>query len=101
MKKIDQTLINLATILISGVSIFTALTKFNLPETNMSFLGENPFAVKRDIIENVTVWLFSLLALLGLLLQVFKEIHVKTIAERLYKVREYYLVFILGIFIVG
>jgi hypothetical protein len=97
-KRIDQVLINLTTILISGIGVFTAITKFNLPETNMSFWGENPFIIKRDIIENEIVWIFSLLALFGLLLQVLREIHAETISERLYRPHHYYLFFlVLGI----
>lgn len=95
IKRIDKVVINMATILISGVGIFTAVTKFNLPEINMSFLGENPFAIKRDITETTIAWIFSLLALFGLLLQVLREIYAETIPERLYKIRHYYLFFIL------
>ena len=100
MKKLDQVLINLAAILIGGAGIFTAFTKFNLPEVNMSFFGENSFAIKRDIIEDATVWVFSLLALFGLLFQVLREIHAATIPERLYKAYQYYLFFIAGVLII-
>ena len=70
----DKTSINLLTILIAGAGLFGALVKFYSPEVNYSFFGENPFLVKRDIIENTMSWIFTLLALSGLLFQAYKEI---------------------------
>jgi len=61
--KLDKTIINLATILISGTGLFVVLTKFNVPELNMSFVGGNPYAVKRDIIEGVMSFVFTYLTL--------------------------------------
>ncbi|MBM4132404.1 MAG: hypothetical protein FJ245_01425 [Nitrospira sp.] len=67
-------MLNLLSLLIGGSGIFVVLTKFNVPELNMSFFDENPFAIKRDVIENVMTWIFTSLALVGLFLQVGGEI---------------------------
>ena len=45
----DRTILNIVSILIGGAGLVTALTGFNVPQLNMSFWGENPFAVKRDV----------------------------------------------------
>lgn len=70
----DRTQFNLATILIGGAGILTVITHFNVPELNMTFIGENPFAIKRDIIENIITWTFTGLAAFALLFQIFAEI---------------------------
>lgn len=65
----DKIILSVLAIVLSGAGLFVALTKFNVPELNMAFFGENPFAIKRDEIETVMTWPFALLAMLGLLLQ--------------------------------
>jgi hypothetical protein len=80
----DRTLLNLTTILISGAGLFAVLTKFSVPELRMAFFGENPFAIKREQIEFVMTWIFTSLAISGLLVQVFKEILGNEIPERLH-----------------
>lgn len=81
----DKTIINLLTILVSGSGLFVVLTKFNVPELNMLFLGENPYALKRDIIDNVMTWTFTSLALFGLLFQVAGEIFGRDVPERIHR----------------
>lgn len=70
------------------------LTKFNVPELNMSFFGTNPFAIKRDEIESVMTWLFTALALVALLIQVGVVIFNDQIEERLHTTYFYIFVFI-------
>jgi len=94
--KLDQTTINLLTILIGGAGLFSVMTKFYSPEVNYSFFGENPFLVKRDIIEGVLSWVFTSVGFLGLLLQVYKEIYADKIIERKYIARFYFKFFVLG-----
>jgi hypothetical protein len=71
---LDETLLNLTTILVSGAGLFAVLTKFSVPELRMRFFDENPFEIKREEIDLVTTWILTLLALVGLILQAFKEI---------------------------
>ncbi|MDD5259478.1 MAG: hypothetical protein PHD29_05880 [bacterium] len=97
LKMIDSITVNLFTIIISGVGIFTAITKFNIPELNTAFWGKNPFAIKQSIIENTMTLTFSSLAIFGLFLQVLKEIHVNSIPNRLYKTHHYYFILAIGI----
>lgn len=70
----DKTIINILTFLISGSGFFMALTKFNVPQLNQTFLGTNPFLIKRDKIDSVMTGVFTLLAISGLLLQLYSEI---------------------------
>ena len=85
----DRTLINVASILLGGAGLLTVLTGFNVPELNMSFFGQNPFAVKRDAIQNVMNWLFTLVALIGLALQLGAEIWGGQLPERRHEAKSY------------
>ncbi len=96
-KNMDKTLINLFSILVSGAGLFAVLTKYGVPELNMSFLGENPFAFKRDCIASVMNWMFVSLALLGLLLQAFRLIFENFLPERVHQTYFYVIAFLVGI----
>jgi hypothetical protein len=95
---LDRTMVNLLTILVGGAGIFTALTGFNVPELNYSYIGENPFAAKRDAIQNVMTPLFTSLAMIALLLQVLAGIWGERLSERLHS-RRYYLWFSVVVFV--
>jgi len=92
VSNMDKTLINILTLLISGSGFFVALTKFNVPQVNQSFLGTNPFLIKRDKIDSVMTWTFTLLAISGLLLQFYAEILGENIQSRLYT-QHFYIIF--------
>jgi hypothetical protein len=85
----DRTILNLLSLIIGGSGIFVVLTKFNVPELNMSFIRENPFAIKRDAIDNVMTWIFTSLALIGLVLQILGEIWSDRLPGRQYTIRFY------------
>jgi len=70
----DRTTLNIVSIVAGGAGLFVVLTKVNVPELNMTFLGANPFAIKRDAIEGVMTWIFTLLTLAGAVLQLAGEI---------------------------
>jgi hypothetical protein len=95
---LDCTMVNLLTILVGGAGIFTALTGFNVPELNLAYLDQNPFAIKRDAIEDVLTWLFASLAVLALFLQVVAGIWGERLSERVHS-RRYYFWFSVGVFI--
>lgn len=96
-RHIDQTLITLATLLISGTGLFAVLTKFNVPELSMSFWGQNPFVTKRDVIDGVMTWIFTSLAIAGLLLQACALIWGNSILERQHSPQVYGLMFCVGL----
>ena len=85
----DRTILNLLSLTSGGSGLFVVLTKFNVPELNMSFFGENPFAIKRDAIDNVMTWIFTCLALLGVVLQICGEIWSDRFPERQHQIRFY------------
>src|SRR5260370_32735030 len=80
----DRAILNIASLLLGGAGLLTVLTKFNVPELNLLFVGENPFALKRDIIESTMTWLFTCLALSGISLQLIAEIVGERLPARLY-----------------
>lgn len=90
----DKTILDLLTILIAGAGLFAVLTKFDVPQLRSSFLGENPFAIKRDIIESVMTWIFVLLAISGLLIQAYSLI--SKLNERNFSTSFYFKFSILG-----
>jgi hypothetical protein len=62
----------------------------------MSFLGENPFAIKRDAIDSVMTWIFTSLAIIGILIQAFTQIWVKKIPDRQHTTCTYAIGFCVG-----
>lgn len=83
---LDKTLINLSSLIISGAGLYSALTKYSVPQLNNAFWGLNPFAVKRDIIDSVMTTIFTLLTMIGLILQAFLFVFEDRISERQYDV---------------
>ena len=96
---IDRTIINLVTLLVSGMGIFAALTKYSAPELSKSYWGENPFAFKRDKIDAVMTWIFTFLVICGLLFHALTLILVHDIPDRNYGVVTYATVFFTGLFV--
>ena len=94
----DIILINLTSLLLSGTGIFVVFTKFNVPELRSSYFGQNPFMIKSGPIENVTTWVFTILAIIGLVFQAAKEILGDSIPERLHSTRYYSVFFFVGLF---
>lgn len=86
---IDRTLLNIISILFSAAGLFVVLTEFNVPQLNMSFFEENPFALKRDVIETTMKWLFTGVALAGLALQLWAEVWGVHLRNQIYKRRLY------------
>lgn len=72
---VDQTHLNLASVVIGGAGIFAALVKYSVPELNNSFLGANPFEIKRNEIDKILTLVFVFVALVGLLVQVGLQIY--------------------------
>lgn len=97
--KVDKVLLRLLTILISGAGLFAVLTKYSVPEIEMSFWGQNPFMVKRSAIEGTMAWIFTGLAIIGVLVQVVSEIAGDKLAERLHKQRFYSKFFFTGLLV--
>ena len=95
----DRTIINLVTLLISGIGIFAALTKYSAPELSKSYWGENPFALKRDKIDAVMIWIFTFLFAFGLLFHALTLILIHDIPERKYGIVIYATVFFSGLFV--
>ena len=81
--------------LIGGAGLFTVLTGFNVPQLNMSFWGENPYAVKRDVIETTMNWIFAIVALVALMIQLWAEIWGAHLPERSHD-SKYYISFSVG-----
>jgi hypothetical protein len=85
----DRTQYNLFSILLGGVSLFVVLTNFSAPELNEMFLGENPFAIKRDIIEGVMNNIFTVVALIAVSMQLVAEICGENWPARIHKAKYY------------
>lgn len=90
IKKIDKTILNILSGFIVGAGLFAVLTKYKVPEINYSFYGNNPFAIKRDIIDGVLVWYFTIFALSGLILRLISLVCDNNILhERKYNTKFY------------
>lgn len=66
----DRTLLNILSLTIGAVSLYAALTGYNVPEVNHSFFNSNPFQIKRDIIASWMTALFMGVAVVAVLIQI-------------------------------
>jgi hypothetical protein len=85
----DRTSLNLVSIVLGGAGLMTVLTGFNVPQTRMAFTGENLYLLKREAIVDAMTWIFTGLALIGLLIQVAAEIAGNSLPERRYTTGSY------------
>jgi hypothetical protein len=90
---VDKTTLDLVSIVLGGTGLFVVLTKFNVPELNAWVIGASPFVIKRDWIDSTMTWLFTGLALLGLLIQVGAAIWGDHIQQRVHTPCFYLLAF--------
>jgi hypothetical protein len=95
MWKLDRTTLSLVALAIAAAGVFAVFTKFNVPQLNAAFYGSNPFAIKRDAIESVMTWLFTIVALVGAAVQAVAL--VGEFEERLYASRTYVFVTIANV----
>ena len=93
----DKATLHILSLVIGGTGLFVVVTKFNVPELRMSFLGENPFAIKREVIDNVMSWIVASLTLVGLLIQACTEIWGHELPERLHATLFYVSLFITAV----
>ena len=93
-------IIHLMTLLISGIGILKALTKYSVPELSKSYWDENPFAIKSQKIDAVNKWIFTSFAFIGLLFQAFTLIWGKNIPDRNYGVGTYVIIFAVGLLVI-
>lgn len=98
---LDRTTLNIVSAIVAGGGLFTVLTAFNVPEASRSFFGDNPFLIKRETIEQVMDWIFSLVAVLGLIIQLWAEIWGSQLPDRLYTDSSYVRVAIATTILVG
>src|ERR1051326_4983983 len=86
--RIDTTIVALVALTLAGAGGLTALTKYNVPAANRTYLGTNLFAVKSDAIGGVMGWLFGFMALAGAVVQAHAFVR-KPRHRRLYKPKTY------------
>ena len=90
----DKTILDLATVLISGTSLLAAaLPKFSSPHLRKSYFRENPYALKRDEIERITTRLFTGMAGIGIAVQFVKLAMLYDLPERNYETTTYGVLF--------
>ena len=93
----DRVILNLISLLVAGAGVFSVLTKFYVPELDMSFRGHNPFAIKEYLIDDVTTKIFVGLGFVGLVLQAVAIISDDTLPKRLHSKRFYITAFLIGL----
>lgn len=92
MLGLDKIIIDMISIIIGGVGLIGAITKFDVANSRKTFYGENPFARKEEAINNSIVIWFTFYAALGLIFQlIFGSILGDLIAERLYPRSVYFI----------
>ncbi len=93
----DRTVINLTSLLLGGAGIFAVLTEYSVRELRKTYWGENPFAIKAEVIKGLTTSLFVALAVVATLLQAMAEIVGDRLPERRHGLPAYVLFFLVGV----
>ncbi len=94
----DKTTLYILTVLISGIGIIgSRYCKYEPPQTLLSFLGENPYLIKKQIIDATISKYFTFLALGGLTVQLFRVFW--DIPDKIYAAKIYFGFFLVGCFI--
>jgi hypothetical protein len=83
----------IATVVAAGGAL-TVISKYNVPQVHGTYFNQNPFSVKADAIESASVWLFSAIAFVGVLVQVASLIF--KFEERLHEWPTYLATFVVG-----
>lgn len=99
---LDKTLLDLIGVLVTGIGIYAVFTKYSVPglndpELSHTFFGSNPFASKRDIIEQVVTKFYTWVAMFGFALQGFSIVIGNGVTqERIHASTTYLIFFIAG-----
>ena len=93
----DRIILNILSLLVAGAGVFSALTKFYVPELDASFIGHNPFAIKANAIDDVTTKIFVGLGIIGLLLEAGTLIFGDQLPEAVHSRCFYMMVFLAGL----
>ena len=67
---LDKTLVSIIAMVFGGVGLIGAITRFDIPKSERTVFGENLFLQKENIINNVITWVFTIYAMIGLILQI-------------------------------
>jgi hypothetical protein len=94
---VDRTILNIASLLLGGAGIFAILTDYSVPELSGTYWNGNPFAKKAAVIKASMTWIFTTLAVVGLLIQTVAEIAGEVIPEREHGSTWYAIFFVVGI----
>lgn len=91
---IDRAVLNIVSLVLSGVGLFVVLTKFNVPELRTTYFDANPYAEKAETIDKVMTVIFTTLTLIGIILQLACEIWSQSIPSERYPSLFYLLIFV-------
>lgn len=95
----DKTILSIVTILISGTGIIGSRYKYDPPELRLSFLGENPYAIKKQEIDNIISRNFIVLAFCGLAIQLIPIFSPSDVPNRIHSMPFYATISIVGVII--
>jgi hypothetical protein len=97
---LDQTIVNIVSILMGSVGLIGAITKYDFPKARRTVFGENLFFLKEEIINSTITWSFTVVASIGFIFQIIcGEIYSEKIPDRIYQPNTYLSIFIVGIFL--
>lgn len=78
----DEIIFNIISALLSATGILGAFTSFSAPEINKTYYGHNHFQIKAGLISTTYTWVFAILAAIGILAQIVKDLFLYDLPAR-------------------
>lgn len=97
---IDKTLVSIISMIFGGVGFVGAITKYEFPNARKTTYGMNLFLLKEDIVNSVVTWIFTVYAMLGLVIQIFLG-EIVELEERHYSVSFYLVALLIALLIIA
>ena len=94
----DQVMLEIISIVVSGIGLFSYITKYNIPETREPYYGGNLFLEKANIIDGVMNWVYAFVTVFGFFILIVKNIYQNNIPQSIYSYENYWIVFIISSF---
>jgi len=94
---IDQTMLNIISLLFGATGLFSALSKYWSPSLNLTFIGESPFIIKQRIIDDVMTRAYLILAIPGFFIPIITNIFFYDLPLRIHQSFFYYFLLLISI----
>ncbi len=98
--KLDQILLEIISFSISSIGIFNFMLRYDVPQLDKTYYGENLYKIKARIINKIVNWFYAIPTFMGLLIIPFKEIFSDQIPQRIILNNISYIIFLFTVLLI-